>query len=453
MPPLFDALIVLLIVMVVARWIKRGSPVLQRYFIPSSLVGGVGALLLGPQILEAIPPHVTDIWAQLPKHLISVVFAGLFIGHAIPGPRTIWQQAGPMIAFGNTLAWGQYVIGIALALFLLVPVFGAHPLSGALIEIGFEGGHGTAAGLAPTFEMLGWPEATDIALGLATISIITMILSGVLMINIHNRMRGQGNNDEAMRIQQRRMVRSGYSIVKFVSGASANPKLIAGHLLLFALAISLGWLLLQGFIWVEDLILAPFTDLRFFVYVPLFPLAMVGGLIIQLLLMKFHKTHWVNRRMAGTISAIALDLLIMTAIATVSLSVIGANLPVFLTLAIAGIVWILAAFFFFAPRMFQRYWFEQGLTNTGQSMGMTATGLLLNRLVDPTNKSHAREAFAYKQLAFEPFMGGGLITATAAIIIAKAGMVPALIGASVIFVFWVWLGLRMGHKPQRRKHN
>lgn len=451
MPPLFDAIVVLLIVVLVARWIKRGSPVLQRYFIPSSLIAGVGGLILGPQLLGTIPVEVIDYWAQMPKHLISVVFAGLFIGHIIPGPRAIWQQAGPMIAFGNTLAWGQYVVGIALTLFLLGPMFGAHPLTGALIEVSFEGGHGTAAGLAPTFEMLGWPEATDIALGLATISIVTMILAGVLMINIHNRMRGQGNNEEAMRKQQRRMIRSGYSIVKFVSHASAKPHVVAGHLLLFALAIGIGWLILESFIWLEAWLLAPHTDLRFFKFVPLFPLAMIGGLIIQITLTRAHKTHWVNKRLAGTISAISLDVLILTAISTVSLSVIGDNFPIFITLAVAGIVWILAAFFIFAPRMFKRYWFEQGLTNTGQSMGMTATGLLLNRLVDPTNKSNAREGFAYKQLAFEPFMGGGIITATAAIVIVTFGQVPALIGASIIFLFWIWLGLRLGKKRVRRR--
>ena len=34
----------------------------------------------------------------------------------------------------------------------------------------------------------------------------------------------------------------------------------------------------------------------------------------------------------------------------------------------------------------------------GQSMGVTATGILLLRMVDPENKSGAFESFAYKQL-------------------------------------------------------
>ncbi|MDQ5886455.1 MAG: glutamate:Na+ symporter, family, partial [Patescibacteria group bacterium] len=90
------------------------------------------------------------------------------------------------------------------------------------------------------------------------------------------------------------------------------------------------------------------------------------------------------------------------------------------------------------------YWFENGVTNTGQSMGMTATGLLMNRLADPTNQSKAREAFAYKQLAFEPFMGGGIITATAAIVIAEFGSGFAFVSAFIFMTFWLVLGLYLG---------
>lgn len=449
MPSIFDSIVILLIILVLARLLKRGSPLLQQYFIPSSLVAGIGGLILGPQLIGAIPTEVTEHWATFPKYLINVVFAGLFLGHAIPSISTIWRNAGPMLAFGNTLAWGQYVLGIALTMFFLTPVFGTHPLAGSLIEIGFEGGHGTAAGLAPTFEQLGWAEGTDLALGLATISILVAITSGILIINLYNRHHGRVSSPEQMRKQQQQMIRSGYSLVRFTSYFSSYPKTVFANLLAFAAAIGIGWLLLQGFVAAEAVVLSPFTDLRFFAYVPLFPLAMIGGLIVQLLLRTTHRTHLIHRRTSQIISAISLDLLILSAVATISLSVIGDNLPTFLTLAIAGIAWILGSFFLLAPRMFSTYWFEKGLTNTGQSMGMTATGLLMNRLVDPGNKTGARESFAYKQLAFEPFMGGGLVTASAAIIIAEFGSLTALIGASFIMLFWLMLGLQMGRKRRR----
>lgn len=448
MPLVFQSFVVLGIVLLIARFIKRGSNTLQKFFIPSSLVAGIGGLILGPQLLNTIPAEITQYWSMLPKHLINIVFAGLFLGKIIPSRKEIWKQGAPMLAFGNVLAWGQYVVGIALTMFILTPLFNTNPLAGALIELSFEGGHGTAAGLAPTFQELGWPEGTDIALGLATFSIIVAIVAGIFFINWHSRKHGVVTDEETWKKQRRLMIRSGYNLISLSKKIQTSPKIVLINLVAFVASIGIGWLILRGLIWTENLLAAPFTDLRFFTYLPLFPLAMIGGLILQMFLRKIGKQTLIQRRTAEIISAIALDLLIASAIATVSLSVIGDNLVTFTVLALGGTFWILGCFLFLSKRMFPKYWFENGLTNTGQSMGMTATGLLLNRLVDPTNHTKAREGFAYKQLAFEPFMGGGIVTAGAAIVIAEAGSLFALISASIITIFWLILGFRIKHQRQ-----
>lgn len=444
MPAFFDSIVVLALVLIFARFIKRGSNILQKFFIPSALVAGVGGLVFGPQLLGVIPVEVVDYWAKFPKYLINIVFAGLFLGRFIPSRKEIWRQAGPMVAFGNTMAWGQYVIGIGLVLFFLTPLFGANPLAGSLIEISFAGGHGTAAGLAPTFQQLGWTEGTDIALGLATLSIITAVVTGIIMINLHHR-KIYGEIDEtAWKLQRQQLIRSGYNLIRFTEKVNAMPKAIAINAVAFSLSIGLGWLMLKGLVALENLLLGNLTSLRFFEYVPLFPMAMIGGLLVQLTLKRFNQQHLIQRRTAEIFSAIALDLLIASAIATISLTVIGNNLPIFITLGIAGIVWILFSFFVLAPRMFAHDWFERGITDYGQAMGMTATGLLMNRLADPSNKLKIRESFAYKQLVFEPFMGGGLLTAAIVIAIYEVGSVSVLAVALVSTVFWLFVGLRMG---------
>lgn len=448
MPPIIDSFIVLGVILLIARFIKRGSTVLQKFFIPSSLVAGIGGLLLGPQILETIPADITSYWATFPKHLINIVFAGLFLGKFIPSWKDLWKQAGPMIAFGSTMAWGQYVLGILLVIGFLAPLFDVNPLAASLIEISFAGGHGTAAGLAPTFEKLGWAEGTDIALGLATVSIITAVVSGIVFINIYHR-KNRGSDVMSMEEynkHRQHMIRSGYNLIRFTEKFSTHPKAVAINALAFSIAIAVGWLLLKGLILLENILLSGVTDLRFFTYVPLFPLAMLGGLIVQLVLKRLHKQHFIQRRTAEIISAIALDLLIASAIATVSLQVIGNNLPVFITLALAGITFIIICFFLLAPRMFTSNWFERGITDYGQAMGMTATGLLMNKLVDPSNQLKIRESFAYKQLVFEPFMGGGLITAMAAIFMHEFGLVPVLVVATAVSLFWLFVGLRLGAK-------
>ncbi len=446
MPIFAQSLVILALLIALARFIKRGSKVLQHLFIPSALIAGVGGLLLGPQVFGTIPAEITNIWQAFPKYLINIVFAGLFLGKTIPSRKEVWRLAGPMIAFGNTLAWGQYVIGIALTVLILTPFFGTSPLAGALIEIGFEGGHGTAAGLAPSFQALGWGAGSDVAVSLATISLVAAIISGVVLVNWRNRKHGYLISEESWKEQRRILIRSGYNLVRFGDKINTNPVAVMFVILAFVISIMLG----AGALWLlrglEAVTLTAWTGLQFMEYVPLFPFAMLGGLALQLLLKKVHRQHLIQRRIVQIVSAIALDVLIASAVATVSLTVLKDNLPVVIVLSVAGIAWILGCFAVLAPRMFPSYWFEQGVTNTGQSMGMTATGLLLNRLADPTNKSHAREGFAYKQLVFEPFMGGGLITAGAVVVIHEFGSGFAFVTALVAMVFWLVLGLWLGRR-------
>ena len=445
-----QAVVVLAMIWIVARYIKRRTPLLHRYFIPSSIVGGTLLLLIGPQVIGVVPADITGFLSILPALLINVVFAGLFLGKAIPGPRQIWQQSGPMIAFGNIMAWGMYVVAIILVLLVLGPLFGAPPVFGTLLEISFSGGHGTAAGLAPMFAELGWSEATDIALGLATFSIVAAVVLGLLIINIYNRRIGRILDKVSMKRQQRLMIKNGYSLTHFTRSLETNPKESGFIALLFAAAIGIGWLILQGLVWVEAALLGGVTDIRVFTHLPLFPLAMFGGLIVQIILSKIGQGHRVSVNTVQVFSSIALDLLIVTAIGTMSLNVIAHNFSSFIVMALAGIAWILSAFFILAPRIFRKHWFEYGMTDLGQAMGMTATGLLMNRLVDPMNRTGSREAFAYKQLAFEPFMGGGVITAVMVVAVVEVGPLPVLGVASAVLVFWIIVGLILGSKRQKK---
>ena len=441
----------LFLVWVTARVVKRNTSLLQRFFIPSSLVGGVLLLFIGYQGAEIIPQNISQWLNILPGILINVVFATMFIGHKRPTVKKVWSQAGPMIAFGNTIAWGMYMLGTMLTLLVLQPVFQASPAFGAILEVSFSGGHGTAAGLAPTFSHLGWHDTTSIAFGLATLSIVVAVIAGIAIINIYNRRIGRTVDRVSMDVQRQRMIRRGYDLMRFSKDIESHPRDYVISAIIIMGAVGLGWLLLQALSWIEMQLLAPYTNIRVFAYVPLFPLAMFGGLIVQALLERLRLLRLVRVRTLQTISAMALDLLIITAIGTMSLSAIGNNFMPFILLALTGVGWILFAFFVLAPRFFYKHWFEFGLTDMGQAMGMTATGLLLNRLVDPLNRTGARESFAYKQLAYEPFMGGGVLTVFAVMMIGEVGLLPVGLVSMVIFLFWLLVGIKIGKKRNRRR--
>ncbi len=460
------AIVFALVLLLAGAWLRSRSRLLPKYFVPASLAAGALGLLAGPEVAGAavawfepdsplagglIPTWIISLWAGLPGLMINVVFAGLFLGTMIPGPRQIWRLAGPQIAFGQTMAWGQYVVGLALALAVLTPMFNLPYASGALIEIGFEGGHGTAAGLTEVFSTFGFEDGLDLALGLATVGVLGAVVIGMFLVNwgarrgfVQPALKPPTETDDLL------SAASGIDAISEEQGhAPAQGRLMPGREVIEPLtfvaafigaAILLGWLFLQALVQLENILWAD-TGVLIIRYVPLFPFAMLGGIAIQIVLDRTGRGELIDRRLVLALQGLALDLLIVTAIATLSLVAIGRHLVPFLLLAVAGTVWCVFCFFVLARRYMGKWWFERAIADFGQSMGMTASGLLLLRVSDPTGRSPALSSFGYKQLFFEPVVGGGLFTASAIPLIVGFGPWPILTLSAAIMLFWVALGL------------
>ncbi|WP_166351842.1 sodium/glutamate symporter [Phytoactinopolyspora limicola] len=452
------ALLLLGLVLVVAKLIRLRSRWCQRLFLPSSIIGGFLALLLGPELLGRAASglgydgwaeggifgaDILSVWSTLPGLLISIVFATLFLGERIPNPKDAAKLVGPQLSFGVAIGAGQYVIGLLLAILLLAPLFDIDPMAGALIEISFEGGHGTAAGMRDTMADNGFPEGADLALGLATVGVVSGVLIGVAMINWAVR-RGhtqflKGDAQASVEEQRGLYLKDDQHPAATMTVRPSSVEPLAIHFGIVAVAVLIGYLMLTALRGIEELLWLDSVEL--FAHVPLFPMAMLGGVVVQLYIDRADHTGLVDRLMMLRIQGFALDLLIISALATLSIQAIADHLGPFLLLAGAGIAWNVAALVFLARRIIPTYWFERGIGDFGQSMGVTATGLILMRVADPEGKSPAFEAFGYKQLLFEPFFGGGLITAAAIPLIAQFGPEPFLLGMAALMTFALATGL------------
>jgi len=450
------SILILAVALLIGKLLRYYVPIFYRFFIPSSIIAGFILLILGPEILGVFfndgflekglfNQNIMDVFRAIPSLLITIVFAGLFLGKKTPKGKDVFRVSGPQLAYAQTAAWGQYVVGILAAILILVPVFDAQVMVGALIEIGFEGGHGTAAGLEETFNSIGFSEGTDLALGLATVGIVGGLIIGVFIINwgVKNKrtayLQSKKEVDDVMKTGVIPEDKRKKNIALTVSSESIEP--LALHLGLYALAIIVGIGLLESLQWIERITWGGEEGIQLFAHVPLFPLAMLGGVIVQFVVNKLDRYNIFDRKMIERIQGLALDFLIVSALASLSLTVIGQHIEVFLILAALGIGWNLFVFFVLAPRMIPKYWFERGIGDYGQSMGMTAVGLILIRIVDSKNKTPSLEAFGYMQLFFEPFIGGGLITAMSVPLIYNFGPWPLLIVASVLCVGWLLAGL------------
>ncbi|MDB9319424.1 sodium/glutamate symporter [Nodularia spumigena] len=455
----FWAYILIAILILVGRLIRQRLGILRSLYIPSSIVAGILALLLGKGALGAIVKSVNPesplvqgifnenvqaVWSQSPGIFINIVFATLFLGQYVPTLREFWRKAAPQVALGQSLAWGQYVVGLILALTILTPVFGLPPIAACLIEVAFEGGHGTSAGMAATFTELGFTAGPDLSLALATVGLVSGVVSGTILIHWGRRTgRIKVSSEPLYRVEDTENQHPEEEPSITIARKHLVRDLLIDPLSLnfgfVGLAIAFGWLILEALRFIESITWGR-GGVELITYVPLFPIALIGGMIVQYILMRTRRTYLISRPLMENIGGLALDITIVTALASISLSVLGDNLAPFLILSVAGIAWNVCAFVFLGPHLLPFYWFERGLGDMGQSMGVTSTGLLLLRMVDPDNRSGAFESFAYKQLLFEPIVGGGLFTAAAPLLIYNFGPIPILLLTSFILAFWLIFG-------------
>lgn len=333
---------------------------------------------------------------------------------------------------------------------VLTPLLGMPSYTAALLEISFEGGHGTVAGMTPVFQDLGFEEGQQIATGLATASLVSALLIGIILIN-WARHRGYLTTGGPVKLARNKVYyhsilaeirRKGVSVRKLVT-----PKLLLLHIVLLLSGVAIGWLLHQGLLLIEVNTWGR-DGHKFFGYVPLFTFAMFGGMIAQFIWRRLGFT--IVREVVDLISTFTLTLLIVAAVGTMSLDFLVKDGLVFVLLYGVGVLWILIAFFLLARRMFARYWFHNAIVSFGQGMGMTATGLLFAQMVDPKNRTNAIEAFGYKQLMFEPLMGGGLVTALSMPLIIALGLPLFTAICAGVMIFWLLLGLLYFGRRSRR---
>jgi len=421
----FDVLIAfvaLSLLLLLAASLRNRVGWLRRLGLPEALIAGALGLLIGPfSPLRIFPEQVYTIWGQIPGALINVVFATLFLGTALPSRSVLWQRAASQTAFGMVLGFGQYLVGGLVVGLVLQPLLGVNPLMASLIEVGFEGGHGTAAGMGPTFRSLGLASGEALALAMATVGVLAAVLIGSSLVVIGRRRQwllaaGDPAALAALAAQRQEEAerRRPAQPSPTLDSLTLNLALIGGAvglgvLLKHALVLLGGWLGGEG-------------GGRLLEAVPLFPLAMVGGLLVQQLLQWQGQAGLASAQQQQSLGSLAMDVLITAAMASLNLTLLAESWLPLVVLAVVGLAWNLAAFFWLAPRLFADAWFERAIADFGQGTGVTASGLLLLRMADPYSRSGALEAFSFKQLVFEPFLGGGLVTAFAPIALKGMGL-------------------------------
>ena len=466
----------------------------HRWGIPEALLAGSLGLLLAPDgPLPLLPPAVIRVWDQLPLPLLTLVFACLLLGKPLPRLGALWRPVGAQLFLALTLAFGQFLMAGLLVLLVLGPWLGVHPLMACLIEVAYEGGHGSAAAMGPTYAELGFSSGQALGLAMATVGLLASTLVGGLVVVLGRRWgwptawpelpdaaSGSGAEERtasaartgseemtaseemsasaavsgAVPVQAQAQGRAqpkpaGSAIQQLppVAAALASAQAWGRNLALSGVAVLLGWLAQRGLLALvagQDNLLAVVVQA-----LPVFPLALLASLLVRLLLERCGLQGWASAAIQGRLGAVAADLLITAATACLDLSLLRQDwLPLSL-LALTGLGWNLAVVLLLGPRLLPPDWFERAIVEFGQATGVAASGLLLLRMADPQDRSDALSAFSIKQLLLQPLIAGGVITVVAPLAISGWGL-PAWTGLCLALVLlWISLGVLLArHSPQ-----
>ena len=389
---------------------------LRLWGIPEALLAGLLGLLLAPGgPLPLLPPEVMQLWADLPLVLLTLVFGSLLLGKPLPKLEGLWRPVSGQVSLALVLAFGQYVVGGLAVLLVLQPWLGVSPVMACLIEVAYEGGHGSAAAMGPSYAALGFPGGQALGLAMATVGLLSSTLVGGLVV-VLARSRGWLLADApGSAASESTSAASGES-----GGAMAWAAAWAVNLALVGIAVLTGVGLLGGLRWLTAGLgdgVANVVDA-----LPVFPLAIVGSLLVRLALERSGKAHWASSVVQGQVGTLSADLLITAATAGLDLALLKADWLPLTVLALGGLVWNLAVTLLLAPRLLPADWFERAVIEFGQATGVAASGLLLLRMADPDDRSDALPAFSIKQLMLQPFLAGGVVTVVAPLAVAGWGL-------------------------------
>ncbi|MBP5210901.1 MAG: sodium:glutamate symporter [Bacteroidales bacterium] len=429
---LFTDLGLIGLLLLIGKLVRVKVKLVQKLFIPPSLIAGLLGLVLGPEVLGWLP--FSNFISVYPAILIALVFGALPLSSDSSGFKSTFKRVVPLWAysqFGMLFQWGiMGIIGIVVFKAIWPELNDAF---GIMLSTGYYGGHGTAAAIGSAFENGGWNEAASLGMTTATVGVVLAIIGGLAIIKAATK-RGDtrfitdfDNLPSELRtglIPEEKRESSGKSTTSAISIES-----LTFHFSLVLVSALGGYLLSLG---VKKL--NPSLD------IPVFSAAFVVGILLKLLFSKTKVTDYIDRKTVYTISSFCTDILVACGVASIKLSVVVKYAVPLICILIVGALIVYFTVFFFGRRVIKNYWFEKSIFAWGWWTGTMAMGIALLRLVDPKQESKSMDDYALAYLpcapveilliTFVPIMflqGHGLIFSVICALIGIAIILPFLI--------------------------
>jgi ESS family glutamate:Na+ symporter len=382
---LFGSLAVMLLVGV---FFRAKVSFLQRFLIPSCLIGGaLGLIVINSGLINL---SVTDL-ETFAYHFFNISFISVGLtGNANQADQTIkkkkYWKGSLWMALTQTVVFNlQAIVGGVCVIVLGVFGFKLFPTFGFFAPLGFEEGPGQALSVGKVWEGLGFEHAATIGLTFAAIGYLFAFFIGVPLAN--------------------RGIRRGLAVnapdnlpVDFVTGvlSKAQDKSPAGEQTLHSAnidtlafqsaMIGLVYVLTYGFIRTVGSFFQPDVATIFWGFFFLFGLLI--ALATRWFLGRFKVDYLIDPGVQRRITGWSIDFLIVATIMAIKLTIVWAYiLPISVISICCGAV-TTVTMVYLGKRLWS-YNLERTVAIFGAVTGTVSCGLLLLRIVDPEFKSPA----------------------------------------------------------------
>lgn len=437
--------------LIIGVFLRAKLKILQKMFIPASVVGGFLLLILGPQCFNIlpVPEEWFSVYSLLPGILIVPVVASVPLGLKISGNNEDSDNAGflknvfPLIGIGLGVSMLQFAIGYGTN-----AAFGSskfYDVFGIELGIGFVGGHGTAGTLGNILQELNlpyWEISQGVATTTATFGIVGGILIGIALINWAARngqtamLKKPADIPEPLRIGFEKDIEKQASVGRETT-LSSSIDTLAFHSAIIFVACGLAYLLLA---FVKGNNIPILSSISVWAY------GMIVMFIIWAIINKLKLDFLIDEKVKSKISGSFTEFAVIAAIASLPIKAVAAYIVPILVMVIIGYIVTTGVLFILSKKYLKGFWFEQMIATLGMTTGVFLTGILLLRICDPDLESPALASYSLSytvtsiiyfallnMFIMMPMSKGVIVTAFTALGIALISFAFAIISSKILF--------------------
>ncbi|MBO6170220.1 MAG: sodium:glutamate symporter [Bacteroidales bacterium] len=380
------------LLLLLGKLLRSKVRIIQRFFIPPSLLAGLFGLVLGPEVLGWLP--LSGNMGTYAGILIALVFScipftserGTSSGGSRIGRMWAYSQAGMLL---------QWALGGALGLWVLSLVWPVNPAMGLSMPAGFCGGHGTAAAIGESFASYGVEEMQSLAMTSATVGIIASVVIGMWLIS-WGAAHGKTKYICAFENLSPELRTGILPPDKRKSMGMASFSAISLDSMTFNFAI-IAMVALGGY-GLAKLIALAWPALM----LPVFSCAFIVGILFKWVLSKVKVDEHISKPILGHLSGAFTDYLVAFGVASIRLEIVGRYVVPLVVLLVIGLVLTLLYVFWIGARIHKTDSFEKSIFTWGWFTGTMAMGIALLRITDPDSKSGCLDDYAMAYLYIAP---------------------------------------------------